>query len=382
MSGFSIIEDGHMMAKIHDGEIEFIHNEKIDVIEYTDNQLKLSQKRSYSGLISMIGAMSLALIGLTLPVSLLYGMGVEKLTCKKNTNFQIQCQLTKSTWMGLQQQPMQVIDNIKSVEWKVIEDSDGDSHNFLLHSSSDYDLSNTNYYDFQRLEAFVKKSSVNSSIQLSFDERLDWFNFIKKIVFTFGLSAPMLIPVLFVFCHLKSGNAKQQILNFNREQQTLKIQEITIFNRTHTLHTISFDKISLAIEENLPPLKQNGWYDGIINYTLYLRFKENDINFNKEEQPRQYQALDQVREQYPLDQVGKQYPLEKTLLFLVFLFFFLLLPIFAIFAWIMQIRIALLIPFLKLKNTTLEGKGLKLLSGRYSEVEQFSRIIYSFIEEN
>jgi hypothetical protein len=48
----------------------------------------------------------------------------------------------------------------------------------------------------------------------------------------------------------------------------------------------------------------------------------------------------------------------------------------------MQIRIALLIPFLKLKNTTLEGKGLKLLSGRYSEVEQFSRIIYSFIEEN
>jgi hypothetical protein len=138
----------------------------------------------------------------------------------------------------------------------------------------------------------------------------------------------------------------------------------------------------LAIEENLPPLKQNGWYDGIINYTLYLRFKENDINFNKEEQPRQYQALDQVREQYPLDQVGKQYPLEKTLLFLVFLFLFLLLPIFAIFAWIMQIRIALLIPFLKLKNTTLEGKGLKLLSGRYSEVEQFSRIIYSFIEEN
>jgi hypothetical protein len=40
------IEDGYMMAKIHDGEIEFIHNEKIDVIEYTDNQLKLSQKRS------------------------------------------------------------------------------------------------------------------------------------------------------------------------------------------------------------------------------------------------------------------------------------------------------------------------------------------------
>ena len=132
--------------------------------------------------------------------------------------------------------------------------------------------------------------------------------------------------------------------------------------------------ISLAIEENLPPLKQNGWYDGIINYTLYLRFKENDINFNKEEQPRQYQSLDQVREQYPLDQVGKQYPLEKTLLFLLFLLLFPLLPIFV---WITQIRLALLIPFLKLKNTTLEG--IELLPGRYSEVEQFSRIISSLL---
>lgn len=72
-----------MAVKIHDGEIEFIHNEKIDVIEHTYNQLKLSQKRSYSGFISMILATGSAIIGLTLPVLLLHGMGVEKLTCKK-----------------------------------------------------------------------------------------------------------------------------------------------------------------------------------------------------------------------------------------------------------------------------------------------------------
>jgi hypothetical protein len=328
------------------------------IIKNTHNQLVIAQKMTpYSPLkIILITGSTILSLGLLLGTLFFLGVGVEKLTCQRNTETQqVSCELNQSRWMGLKQEAA-IIDNVKSVKWLITEE-DGDSetpdiyYNLILHTLFDQ------YY----LVSLNALSYIWCCL------------FINNITF-------MLMWLMIDY--LKEGNSQQRIFTFDKDAKLLTLEEITDKKINKTKH-ISFNKISLLVIENVPDNCKDGWYDGLINYTIYLGLKSDYYSFKKT-QLRKKQKKQNRRTRLPLPKslIDGFYFLIGLLLMILQLTFIILATIcFSI--WIFILIVSSLFDYLfsisSNKNTE-ELIEIELFSDRYSEVEKLSQIIASFLE--